>query len=123
MAEKGSLCILLERQVKSKLVSKRIRRSCMGTMDLEINVLTNDRREAQAVKNWLCAVPSFCVHVMAEPGLKHRCPHLAGRFSCPGQHTPSRVRVEYFFLVNISPTKEVNKVNSSPTKEVIKTVQ
>lgn len=49
-------------------------------------------------------------------------PTPTGRFLFSWQHTLSLVGVQYFFLVNFSPTKEVIKVNFSPTKEVIKTV-
>lgn len=42
----------------------------MWNMDLEINILSDDRREVPAVRNRLCALPSFYVHLMAEPGLE-----------------------------------------------------
>lgn len=81
----------------------------MGSMD--VNILSNDRKEAQAMRNWLYALPSFCVHLMAEPRLEAGSPHLTGGFSFLWQHIPSLLGIEYFFLINFSLTKEVIKVN------------
>lgn len=53
MAEKGSFWLLLERQIKP--VSRRVRGSCNREHDLEMNILSSERKEAQAVRAWLNA--------------------------------------------------------------------
>lgn len=60
----------------------------MGSMDLEVNILSSDRKEAQAVRNWLYALPSFCVHLMAEPGLEAGSPLLPVGFHFYGNIFP-----------------------------------
>lgn len=57
-------------------------------MDLEVNILSNDSKEAQAVRNWLYALPSFCIHLMAEPGLETGSPHLPVGFHFDGSTFP-----------------------------------
>lgn len=80
----------------------------MGNMDLEINILSKLSRETQAVRSWLCALPSFYVHLMAEPGLGPWLPHLQAGFSFASQHA-SYLELSILFLGNFSPTKEVIK--------------